>query len=153
MSNENIGSFSDLANIKGSDVKPPVTLPIGHYNAMIAAPAKEHKAKSGNVAMRFGFQLLSAGDDVDQEKLAEAAPEGLPDKHINLDFWMSPDARFRFTDFARSCGIDVDNLNLIEIATELFERKQNFLIECKHEPNEDPNKPAWVRWDNPVGDA
>ena len=148
-----MGMFDDLANVKAGDVKPPVTLPTGHYEAMFDGPMTGHKAKSGNVAMRFSCKVLQPTDDVDAESL-QTALEQNPDalgKKFNLDFWMSPDARFRFTDFAGSCGIDDPNLTLTEIAERMVEDKTQFTIECKHQPDEaDPDK-IWVRWDNPVG--
>jgi hypothetical protein len=150
-----MGMFDDLANVRGGDVKPPVTLPTGHYEAILEGPMTPHKAaKSGNVAMRFPCRITSATDDVDQESLntvLEQNPDALS-KKFNLDFWMSPDARYRFTDFATSCGIDVSNLTLPEIAERLVEDKVQFTVLAKHEPNtEDPEKPPFVRWDNPVG--
>lgn len=143
--------FNSLANTKAGDVKAPTLLPIGHYLAMIAGAMTPHPAKSGNVAMRFPISILSAEDDVDQEQLEAAG--GIPDKKYNMDFWMSQDAQYRFTDFVKSCGLFDENLTLVQLAERLVEEQTQFLIEVKHEPNEDPDKPPFMRLDNPVGNA
>lgn len=148
-----LGSFADLANVKVADVEPPKTIPIGHYVAAFAGPMKEHKARSGNTAMRFPFILTEAGEDVDAEALAEAG--GLPKddkgnaKQFALDFWMSPDARFRFTDFGKAMGHS-DQLNLLELAEALATSGDQFLIEVKHETDAQDPKKVYTRFDNPA---
>lgn len=149
-----MGMFDELANVKAGDVKPPVMLPTGHYEAMIDGPMTPHKAaKSGNVAMRFACRVTSPGDDIDQESLETALaqnPEALS-KKFNLDFWMSPDARFRFTDFAKTCGIDDPNLTLTEIAERLVEDKVQFTIVHSHRTDDNDPEKVYPQWDNAVG--
>lgn len=141
-------NFADLAQVKAADVKPPVLLPTGHYTCQFAGPMKQHKAKSGNVAMRYPFKVLAPGSDVDDNDLESAG--GIPDKEYALDFWMSPDARYRFTDFACKAQGLSDELNLIELAEALISENKPFTLEAKHEPNDDPDKPPYLRWDNPT---
>lgn len=141
--------FNQLINTKASDVKAPTLLPTGHYEAMIAGPMSPHKARSGNVAMRFPIQITAPGDDVDAEVLNDAG--GIPDKKYNLDYWMSPDAQFRFKDFCASCGMDVDNLTLSELAEQLVENSQTFTVEVKHEADSNDASKVYMRIDNAVG--
>lgn len=149
-----LANFSDLANVKTSEVKPPAVLPTGHYQAIITGLFKPHKAKSGNQAMRFPFKLIAPGGDVDAEALEEAG--GIPDKEYTIDFWMSPDARFRFTDFGKAMGLDDGDPNLLELAERLGTCNTPFLIEVRHEPakdtagNDDLTKPPFMRFDNPA---
>lgn len=152
--------FDELKNTKVGDVKAPEKMPVGHYTGQITDMWKEQKAKSGNTALRYPWQLREAGSDVDLEALEAAG--GIPqDRTFTLDFWMSPEARFRFTNFTRSCGIS-EELMILEAAQELGESGQLFTIECKHEPvldkdtgqpviNEDGTPRVRVVWDNPVG--
>lgn len=141
-------SFADLAQVKASTVERPKPVPEGHYVAQFTGPMKEHVAKSKNTAMRFPFRPVAPGDDVDAEQLEAAG--GLPDKDFNLDFWMSPDARYRFTEFCQALGANMD-LNLLELAEWLAQERPQFLIQCKHEPNnEKPEDPPFMRWDNPT---
>ena len=141
-------NFSDLAQVKAADVKPPVCLPEGHYIAQFSGPMKEHKAKSGNLAMRFPFKLLGPGEDVDAAALEQAG--GIPDKEFSLDFWMSPDARFRFTDFACKAQGLSDDLNLVELAEQLITENKPFLIQNKPRQSEDNPEVFYNNFDNPT---
>jgi hypothetical protein len=141
-------NFSDLAQVKAADVKPPVSLPKGHYLAQFSGPMKEHKAKSGNLAMRFPFKLLGPGDDVDTAELENAG--GIPDKEFTIDFWMSPDARFRFTDFACKAQGLSDDLSLIELAEALIADNKPFLIQNNPQQSEDNPEIWYNRFDNPT---
>ena len=142
-------NFSELAQVKAADVKPPVCLPEGHYVAQFSGPMKEHKAKSGNLAMRFPFKLLGPDDDVDAAQLEAAG--GIPsDKEFSLDFWMSPDARFRFTDFATKAQGLSNDMNLIELAEALIAENKPFLIENKPRASEDNPELFYNNFDNPT---
>jgi hypothetical protein len=142
-------NWSDLANTKVGEVERPKPIPTGHYICAFSGPMKQHKAKSGNLAMRFVFKVQGPTEDVDQTALEAAG--GIPDKEMTLDFWMSPDARWRFTDFAKAQGAS-DELSLLETAEWLVtEGNKPFLLEATHSPNEkDPEAPPFVRWDNPA---
>lgn len=161
-----LGNFGELANVKASDVKRPVPHPVGHYRAIVAGLMKPHKAKSGNQAMRFPVKILEAGSDVDAQALADfTAAGGSVEREITIDFWMSPDARFRFTDFCAGMGLTKGDPNLLELAERLATSNKPFTLQAKHESpkdeagndrllNEDgtPTTP-FVRWDNPTAEA
>lgn len=138
--------FSELANTKVGEVEKPKPLPTGHYVARFTGQMKEHKAKSGNVAMRFPLRLVGPTDDVDAGELETAG--GMPDKDFTIDFWMSPDARWRFTEFATSMGAS-DQLNLMECAEWLATEAGEFQIEVKHETSDD-GKTTFMRLDSPA---
>lgn len=143
--------FAELAQVKVGEVERPKPLPEGHYIAKFTKPMTQHKAKSGNVAMRFAFKLVEATDDVDQDQLAAAG--GLPDKEFTLDFWMSPDARYRFTDFGKAMGA-TDDLNLIELASWLIEADKPFTIQAKQTQSDrteaDGSPIFFTNFDNPT---
>jgi hypothetical protein len=155
-----LGNFSELANVKVGDVEPPKVAPTGKYKVIFTGLMKPHKARSGNQAMRFPFKPIEAGPDVDVDQLEAAG--GLPlkdgsgkDRDFFLDFWMSPDARYRFTDFGKAMGHS-DQLNLLELAEALGTSGDPFYLELKHEyqkdaaGNDDLTKPPYMRWDNPT---
>lgn len=139
-------TFAELANVRVGDVERPKPIAVGHYSANFTGPAKEHKAKSGNVALRFPFKLTGALDDVDQDDLQAAG--GVPDKEFALDFWMSPDARYRFTEFAKAMGVS-EELNIIEAAEALIGAGP-FQIEAKQETDEKDPEKVYTRFDNPA---
>lgn len=158
-----MGNFAELANVRVADVEPPKVIPTGHYKCVFTGLMKPHKAKSGNQAMRFPFKPIEAGDDVNADELEAAG--GLPvktsdgkDRDFTLDFWMSPDARYRFTDFGKAMGHS-DQLNLLELAEALGTGGEPFMLECRHEypkdaaGNDDLTKPPFLRWDNPAAVA
>lgn len=140
-------NFSELGQIKANTVERPKPLPEGRYNAKFSGPMKEHKAQSGNLAMRFPFKIVSAGEDVDQDKLAEGG--GIPDKEFTLDFWMSPDARFRFTDFACKAQGLSDDLSLTELAEQLIAEGKLFSIQNKPRQSQDDPDLWYNNFDNP----
>jgi hypothetical protein len=147
--------FSDLAQTRIEDVERPKPIPAGHYQALVTGPAKEHKAKTGNTALRFPFKLVAPGDDVDAEELDAAG--GLPDKEYTMDFWMSPDARWRFTEFVKAIGGPAEG-TLMEAAEWLAGSQQPFLIQAKQEQGGDDNtpddqRPIFTRFDNPAAIA
>lgn len=149
-------NFSDLAQIKATDVSRPTPLPAGHYLAQITGPMTEHKAaKSGNVAMRFPCQILGPGEDVDTQEYDAALTnkDGSrkdPPK-FNMDFWMSPDARYRFTDFACKVQGASDSMNLIELAEYVVgEGNKPFSIQNKPRQSDDDPDLWFNNFDNPT---
>jgi hypothetical protein len=148
------GNFADLAQTKVADVERPKPIPEGHYLAQITGPMTQHKAaKSGNVAMRFPCKVIGAGEDVDQAEFnaARTGQDGnSKDVKFNLDFWMSPDARYRFTDFGKAQGAS-DDLNLIELAEWLVgDGNKPFLIQNKHRVDEQNADNVFNNFDNPT---
>ena len=140
--------FDDLKNTKIGDVEAPPILPTGHYIAIFTGAWKEHKAKSGNTALRYPFRLVSACSDVDADQLAAAG--GIPSKKtFATDFYVSPEALFRFTDFSKSMGVDED-LDILEAAEALWQNPGEFMIECSHSPNDKNPERPFVQWNNPT---
>lgn len=141
-------SFSELAQVQVGTVERPKPIPEGHYQAVITGPAKENKAKTGNIALRFPFKLVAAGDDVDADQLEAAG--GLPEKEYYIDFWMSPDARWRFTEFGKAIGAVNDNMNIIEAAEAVAGCGTPFLIQAKQEASQNDPEQIFTRFDNPT---
>jgi hypothetical protein len=142
-----LANFSELASVKGNQVEKPKPAPIGHYSAMFAGPVVRKDAKSGNFGMEFPIKLTEAHDDVDAELLA--ATNKWNEKTLKIVFWMSEDARWRFTEFAKAVGIDVDDLNLVEIAEKLLEEKPPFMVEIKHRQDENDPTTFYAEVQNP----
>lgn len=145
--NDFSGNFSELAQVKVGEVERPKAHPKGHYIFKIVGPMKEYTARSKNKSMRFPLKCQAACDDVDAAALEAAG--GLPEKEVQFDFWMSPDARFRFTDFGLAMGAS-DALNLLELAEWLVENNEPFTLE--NDPRQSEKDPTiWYdNWDNPA---
>ena len=148
-----LGSFADLASIKGNEVQKPKALPAVFYSAIITGPFSEHKNKAkDNFALRFPVKLVEALDDdakvtIGNDELMSKAFQ----KNYTIDFWMSEAARYRFTEFAKAVGVS-DELNLVEMAEEVVRicGSEPFLLQGTHSPNDkDPESP-FFRLDNPA---
>lgn len=144
-----LGSFSDLASIKGNTVEKPKNLPDGHYSVLIKGPFKEHKAKSGNFAMRFPLEIVEAMPDVDAAAFADPQVAKAKEREYTIDFWMSVDARWRFTEFCKQMGID-DSLDLISMAEELVKQRNPFLVRGKNEADQNDPERVFFRLDDPA---
>ena len=142
------GSFSDLASVKGNEVEKPKPGPQGHYSVMITGMWKEHKAKSGNIALRYPIKIVEPLSDVDEADL-EASGRKFMERDYTIDFWMSPDARWRFTEFAKAMGID-PNMNLLEMAEALATSGEPFVMQARHEAAQNDPENVFFRLDNPA---
>lgn len=144
-------SFADLAQTKVGQVERPKLYPIGKYRGVITGPAKEHKARSGNFALRFPWRVVEMVEG-DEEALAEMGGVKA-DREEKLDFWMSPDARYRFTEFASSLGVGNDDMNLIELAEAVSGSGNTFLIDLTHRQDEEKPDVFYPQWGDPAGEA
>lgn len=141
-----MSDFSQLANTKLGDVEKPKAKPPGHYLARFSGQMKEHKSqKKGTLAMRFPVVLIGPSDDVDAEALAAAG--GIDSKEMTVDFWMTPDSMWRFTEFAKGMGAP-DSLGLLEAAEWLATEGGEFLVEGTNQTSED-GKDTYFRIQNP----
>jgi hypothetical protein len=142
-----VGSFADLASIKGNTVVKPKNLPDGYYSVIIKGPFKEHRAKSGNFAMRFPLEVVEPMPDVDSGALADPEIQKSLKREYTIDFWMSPDARWRFTEFATSMGVDT-TLDLISMAEELVKQRSPFIVKGTNEADQNDPERVFFRLDN-----
>ena len=145
------GSFSDLASIKGNQVEKPKNLPDANYSAMITGPFKENKAKSGNFSLRFPAKLVECLDEsIAADIQADPRLQKAFGKDYHVDWWMSPDARYRFTSFCAAHGIDQE-LDLISMAEQLVASGAIFLVQGASQKNPDkPDDEGFFNLNNPA---
>lgn len=143
------GNFGDLASVKGNTVEKPKNLPDGHYSVIITGPFKEHKAKTGNFAMRYPLKIVEALSDVDAEALQDEGCQKALQRDYSVDFWMSPDARWRFTEFCKAMGID-DQQDLLSMGEELVASNTPFMMQGKNEADSNDPTKVFFRLDNPA---
>lgn len=141
-------TFAELAQTKVGSVEAPKPIPTGFYQAIITGPFVEHRTKSQKLAARFPLQLVAPHEGVDAEELE--ARGGLPEKPLNYDFYMTPEAMYRFTDFAKAVFGVGEEANLIEALETVGTAGTPFMVEVKHEQDQrDPSK-FYTRIDNPA---
>ena len=146
-----LGSFSDLASIKGNTVERPKNLPDGFYITTISGPCKEHKsAKKGTLAMRFPVRLQGAQDEEVQAHIAaDPKLQKALEREYFVDFWMTADSLWRFTSFCKAQGIS-DDLNIVEMAEALVASGNPFLLKGTNEADANDPEKVFFRIGDPV---
>lgn len=142
-------NWEDLAQTKGSEVEAPKSLPVGHYQVVITGqPEQKNSAKKNTPYLHFPVVLQEAMDDVDAEELAAAG--GLADLGTKyLDFYMTEKTLYDFTNFCERMGINSE-LHVLEMASELADSQEPFIVPVTHEPNErNPERP-YVNFGRPM---
>lgn len=117
--------FSQLLSDKLDDVKRPPVKPAGTYNATI----KEHKfdvsSKKGTPYVRFVFNNVTPGDDIDQDQLKDTDGNTIdlskwqPSTRGLSDFYLTPESKFRLKEFIKAFNIETKGRSFNEILPEL----------------------------------
>lgn len=140
-------NWNDLADTKLGDVERPPLKPAGHYVALITGRAEQgSSSKKGTLFLKFPINVTEPTSDVDAEELANAG--GCPFKS-NVTFYITPDAMWRFTEFAKAMGAS-DDSNILESAEWLAGCGEPFVVSARHEPNEQNPDQPFLRIDNPI---
>lgn len=99
-------SFESILDTPANDVERPKPLPAGTYDAVVKGlPEYGESSQKKTPFVRFTLGITSAGDDVDEDELAEIG--GIADKTIKSTYYTTPDALFRLTDFLEHCDVDL----------------------------------------------
>lgn len=85
-----------LAQPTDQFVRPPA-LPEGHFHGSIKAYEFGKSAKKGTPQIQFIFNIVSAGDDVDEEEMAGIDLSN--GKEMRTTFYITPNALWRLTQF------------------------------------------------------
>lgn len=97
-------SFEDILNQQVDDVKPPPLLPVGTYLTVIAGlPERGKSSQKQTDFFKFTHRIVAAEEDVDENELAEAFPDGLAGKTIDNTFYVTAKSAFMLTDFIKNC--------------------------------------------------
>lgn len=105
MANPNATSFESILDTPAAAIERPKPLPAGTYDAIVKGLYEEGQSSQKKTPfVRFTYAFQAAGDDVDEEELAEIG--GLTDKTIKDTYYTTPDALFRLTDTLANMGLD-----------------------------------------------
>ena len=130
MSEQETLNWNDLATTRVGDVEPPKMIPPGHYQAVITGPAKvENKGQKKTLCATFPIRLSEPLTDVDAEAFAES--DGFSPKGYELQFWLTPNSLFRFTEFGKALGCS-DEASVPEMAEYLATAGEAFAVTVKH---------------------
>jgi hypothetical protein len=107
MTNPTFGSILDTPS---QSIEKPKPFPVGTYLWSVKGlPRQDVSAKKKTEFVEFTLQCLQAGEDVDQEALAEFLKgKSIGEKTTKLTYYITEDAIWRLKDFLDHCGIEDD---------------------------------------------
>jgi hypothetical protein len=106
--------FTEILNKKAADTEEPKPLPTGTFLAAVQSLPEQRtvETKDGDRAvLRFKCKLIMPKDDVDMEKLAEAAPDLAAYMPQNHDIWVdTPAGEFALQQFLKeTLGLELES--------------------------------------------
>lgn len=141
-------NWNDLANTKIGEVEPPKGIPEGHYSALITGIGKvENKGQKKTLCITFPIRLNEPMSDVDSE--AFAASDGFRDNGYELQFWLTPNSLYRFTEFGKAMGASEDQ-SIPEMAEYLATCGEEFVVTVKNEASQKDANRTFMRIDDPI---
>lgn len=133
-------NFDELLSTKGSDVKRPKPLPVGHYIATVKGFSFDKSKEKKTDFVKWDVEIQIACEDVDQTALAEfteSTGQQVAGKKIRLNHYVTPDSMWRLKDFLVHLGHDMDNTMLKE-AIQLSPGR-SFKVQITQVPSGKPN--------------
>jgi hypothetical protein len=117
MAKEAQQTFESILDTPADEVERPVPMPTGTYDCIVRGLYEEGKsAKKQTPFVKFTYAFVAAGEDVDEDELAEMG--GLADKTIKDTYYTTPDALFRLTDTLGNMGIDLEGKSVRQALSE-----------------------------------
>lgn len=124
--------FKHLLQKPADSFKKPPTWPAGTYLGKIKQTEFGESSQKKTPFLRIIAQPYAAGEDVDQEALAGI---DMSKRTFRTDFYITPDALYRLTDFMHSLGIDTAGRAHMECVPELIGQEVQLFL--KQGPNQD----------------
>lgn len=107
--------FSDLLDVDAGSVRPPPIKPGGQYSGTILDYKLDKSKEKQTPFVRFTFNNVAPGAAINPADLlwdakgdGNMVPMDLSKWHPTTDFYLTPDALFRLTEFLKSLGIKVE---------------------------------------------
>lgn len=138
-------NISAILDRRPSEIEKPKPIPQGtYYTVIVGMPRYDKSSKKQTDFVEFQHKIVQAGDDVDQDALAEAltnAASGetrsLQDIVMKNTYYLTDSAAWRVKDFLHDCGFDIDDdsLSLREMVEQTAGRQVGVFV--KHRPSQD----------------
>lgn len=134
----NTPNFASILDESPTEVNVPPPMPQGTYTCVIqGAPRYDKSAKKGTDFVEFTLRPISAGEDVDDEDLANAG--GLEGKTLRATYYLTEDAIYRLDEFHEHCGIDLtDGKSRRSRNDEVVNAEVGVFV--KHRPSQDGSR-------------
>lgn len=133
-----MANFQDILAKPAADIKPPKTIPVGTYLAIVDGQGQFVKVgKQQTDAWKATYKLIQAQTDVDQAALLEALEgKALSDVKISQNWFITEAAVYRLKDFlVESLGIEEGTKGLGEMIPEAMGKQ--LYLSIGHRPSED----------------
>ena len=103
-------TFESILDTPADAVERPKPIPIGTYDAIVQGLYEEGKSSQKQTPfVQFAFAITGAGEDVDEDELAEVGGlEGKVLKNNSTKFYTTPDALWRLTEAMEAMGVDLE---------------------------------------------
>lgn len=111
--------FSKLLSKPLDSVEKPKPLPVGTYLGIINKYEFGESKEKKTPYVRFHFQVTGAGEDVDADELAAAAPD-LSKKQLRRDYYLTDDAMYRLKELFESTGVQTAGRSFAEAIPDLL---------------------------------
>lgn len=99
-------NFAALLDEAPSEISRPKPLPAGTYVCVVqGSPRYDKSSKKQTPFVEFTLGVLTPGDDVDAEELAEMG--GIEGRTIRATYYLTEDSIYRLDEFHEHCGIDL----------------------------------------------
>ena len=109
--------FNALLDTNADDVKAPQPLPAGDYTFRVDRYEFGESSQKGTPFVRYMLKPTAAGDDVDEEMLAEVGE--WQQKDMRATFYLSERAMFMLRNFLENaCEIEVEGRTFKELIPE-----------------------------------
>jgi len=135
-------SFESILDQRADEVERPKPLPAGTYDVLVKGmPEHGVSSKQRTPFVRFTYILQAAGEDVDEDELAELLTNSkgekvaLSDRSIRDTYYTTPDAMFRLTDALTAMGIELEEKTIRAALDETPNASLRILV--GHRPSED----------------
>src|SRR6266566_2061794 len=139
-----MAALSSILDRQTGDAERPKPLPVGTYRAIVVgAPRFDKSSKKGTDFVEFTIKFLSAEEDVDQDDLATALTKKsgetvpLSAKTSRLTFYLTEDAVYRFDEFVKQCGLDIEDNPMSRRQAAAEVQNCEVLVHLKHTPSDD----------------
>jgi len=133
----NATNFAAILDQPAADVKPPPLIPVGTYHTvLVGLPETGESSKKQTPQLKFTHRIVAALDDVDQDALAEAFPDGVSGKTVENTLYLTEKSLFMLTDFLKNCGIDFEDGKSVRAAIDETPNAEVGIV-IKHEPSDD----------------
>lgn len=128
-------SFASILSKPSNEVERPKPLPIGTYTCVVhGLPSYDKSSKKQTPYVEFNLNIIAAGDDVDQEALAEMG--GIEGKSLRATYYLTDTALWRLKEFLEHCNLDVEGGATLQALIDQTAGCQ-VLATVKHESSED----------------